>query len=1063
MKTLLASFAKNTVFANIVLVMIFLAGGLATWQTVRESFPEFSVDVITITVVYPGADPEEVEEGISAKIEDAIDSIEGIKHYTTRSSEGIAQASIEVKEGYQTSRVMAEVKSQVNAISTFPADAENPIISEIIHQDVVMLLALTGEVPEKQMKEWGEQIREEVKLMPAVSQVAVFGTRSYEIGVELSEERLQEFGLSLADVARSIRQSSMNLAGGTLRTAGEDIRIRTIGRKYTGQELAGIVVKAGADGALIRLGQLATIKDDFAEDPIAARINGRPAMFVQVAKTSMEDSLEISDLVSTYVQQKKPTLPPGISIDVFYDNTKYLRARINLLTKNGLIGLCLVYLLLWLFLDFRLSFWAGMGIPVSISGAMFLLWSMGATINMISLFGLIMVLGIVVDDAIVVGEAIYVQRQQGAKPLEAAIAGVNEVSLPVIAAVTTTIVAFLPLGFIGGTMGKFIKILPMVVISCLVVSLIECLILLPAHLNNLPDTNKQPRWRGIFGILSRFRVGVGNGLERFIEQRYVPFLRVVLNWRYVSLSSAIGVLILSLGLIVGGFVKFQVFPKLDGFVITSTVEFPAGTPAEVTQRALNDISEAFERIAARTTTRSGEPLIRQQLELLGQSLSSGGRGQSGPHLGSVQILLLDSEFRGVHSNTLLIDWEQEVGQLPGVVALSYEGMQAGPSGAAIEIWLQGRNMAELVAASADLQQELAGFQGVYQIKSDYTVGKNELQLSLKPETSSLGLTLEDLASQVNAGYFGREAFRLQRGKDDIRVKVRFTADQRTRIADFATMQINTPAGQHIPLQSLVDISFAPGYSTITRTDGLRRIVVTAEVASEQANAAEIFADLSAKTFPVLTDTYPGLYLSMQGSKRDVRESLSSLVVGFPIAIIGIFIIVATIFKSYIQPFIILFTIPFGIIGAIIGHLIFGFDLSMMSVFGMVALSGVVINSSIVLIERVNTNLAGGMSFFEAVIQAGARRFRAIFLTTISTIGGLAPLIVETDMQAKFLIPMALSVAAGVAFATLLTLLLIPSLLVIINDLRRGWHRALYGFWPERTAVEPRTLQGEANR
>ncbi|THB74899.1 MAG: efflux RND transporter permease subunit [Desulfobulbaceae bacterium] len=1063
MKTLLASFARNTVFANIVLVMIFLAGGLATWQTVRESFPEFSVDVITISVVYPGADPEEVEEGISTKIEDAIESVEGIKQYTTRSSEGVASVSIEVKDGYETNRVMDEVKSQVNAISTFPVDAENPIITEIIHKDVVMLLALTGDVPEKQMKEWGEQIRDEVKLIPDVSQVDVFGTRSYEIGVELSEERLKEFDLSLSTVARAIRQSSLNLAGGTLRTEGEDIRIRTIGRKYTGQELAKIVVKARSDGALIRLGQIATIKDEFTEDPVAARINSRPAMFVQVSKTSMEDSLKISDLVATYVQDKQPTLPPGVSIDVFYDNTEYLRARINLLTKNGLIGLCLVYLLLWLFLDLRLSFWAGMGIPISISGAMFLLWSMGATINMISLFGLIMVLGIVVDDAIVVGEAIYVQRKQGAKPLEAAIAGVNEVSMPVIAAVTTTIVAFLPLGFIGGTMGKFIKILPTVVISCLVVSLIECLILLPAHLNNLPDINKKPRWGGIFGLLTRFRVAVGDGLERFIEQRYVPFLKIVLNWRYVSLSTAIGILILSLGLVVGGFVKFQVFPKLDGFVITSTVEFPAGTPAKITQQALYDMGEAFERIGERTETKSGEPLIKQKLELLGQSLASSGRGKSGPHLGSVQILLLDSEFRGVHSNNLLIEWEKEVGQIPGAVALTFEGMQAGPSGAEIEVWLQGRNMAELVGASDDLQQELAGFQGVYQIKSDYTVGKNELQLSLKPEARTLGLTIEDLASQVNAGYFGREAFRMQRGKDDIRVKVRLASDERRRISDFETMNIRTPAGHEIPLKSLAHITFAPGYSTITRTDGLRRIVVTAEVDPEQANAAEIFADLSEQTFPALTERYDGLYLSMQGSKKDVRESLGSLIVGFPIAIVGIFIIVATIFKSYIQPFIILFTIPFGIIGAIIGHLIFGYDLSMMSVFGMVALSGVVINSSIVLIERVNTNLAGGMSLFEAVIQGGARRFRAIFLTTISTIGGLAPLIVETDMQAKFLIPMALSVAAGVAFATLLTLILIPSLLVIINDLRRGWHRILYGVWPTRTAVEPRANHGEVEK
>ena len=496
MNGLLTAFAKNTVFANILLVLIFIAGGLATWQMVRESFPEFSVDMIIVNVAYPGADPEEVEEGISSKIEEAIDSIEGIKQYTTRSSEGGASVTIEVKEGFSNARVLEMVKSQINGISTFPFDAENPVISEIIHKDIVMLISLTGALAEKQMKEWGERIKEEIKQLPGISQVEVYGTRPYEINIELSEERLRQYGLSFEQVASIIKKSSLNLAGGTIRTEGEDIRIRTIGRKYTGKELADVVVIARKNGEIVTLDRVARISDGFTEDPLHARINDQPAMFVQVSKTSEEDSLKIANVLTDYIAEKKVLLPPAVGIDVFYDNTDYLRARINLLTKNGLIGLCLVYFMLWLFLDLRLSFWAGMGIPVSVAGAMFLLWSMGATINMISLFGLIMVLGIVVDDAIVVGESIYVQRQQGMEPLRAAIAGVREVSMPVIAAVTTTIVAFLPLAFVGGIMGKFIKILPMVVISCLLISLLECLVLLPAHLNNLPDLNTPPRWGG---------------------------------------------------------------------------------------------------------------------------------------------------------------------------------------------------------------------------------------------------------------------------------------------------------------------------------------------------------------------------------------------------------------------------------------------------------------------------------------------------------------------------------------------------------------------------------------
>ncbi len=1062
MKQLLAVFARNTVFANIVMVMIFVVGILASMQMVRESFPEFSVDVITINTAYPGADPEEVEEGVSAKIEEAIESVEGIKQYTTMSSEGLSSVSIEVKNGFDVSRVMDKVKSQVNAISTFPFDAENPVITELIHKDTVMLLSLTGHIPEKQMKEWGGKIKDEIKQIPSISQVEVYGTRNYEIGIELSEEKMRQYGLSFNQVASAIKKSSLNMAGGTLRTDSEEIRIRTIGRKYTGTELSDIVILASNQGELITLDQIAVIKDDFEEDPIYARINDEPAMFVQISKTSQEDSLKISDAVQKFVKEKQGELPPEVRIDVFYDNTDSLRERINLLTKNGLIGLCLVYLLLWLFLDLRLSFWAGMGIPISISGAMFMLWSLGSSINMISLFGLIMVLGIVVDDAIVVGEAIYVQRKQGVPPLQAAINGVNEVSLPVLAAVTTTIVAFMPLAVIDGMMGKFIKILPTVVISCLIISLLECLILLPAHLSHLPDLNVPKKRKGIIGFISKTRESFATGLERFIEKRYMPFITLALNWRYVSLASAIGILIVSIGLIIGGLVKFQVFPKLDGFVITSTVEFPAGTTPETTEEALEDIGKAFDSIAADTTTVNGAPLISQKLILLGQSLSTTNRGANGPHLGSVQLLLIDSKFRSVHSNDLMIAWEKKVGQIPGAVSITYEGMQAGPGGPEIEVWLQSRDMATIIAASEELEEILGDFKGVFQIRSDYSSGKNELQLSLKPEARTLGISVDDLARQINAGYFGQEAFRLQRGKDDIRVKVRYPAKERRKISDFHNIKIRTAEGYEVPLRSIADISYAPGYSTIVRTDGLRRIVVTAEVDNLQTNAQEIFADLAQKEFPILQEKYHDIFISMQGAKKDSRESFSSLMIGFPIAILGIFVIVATVFKSYIQPFIILLTIPFGIIGAVFGHLIMGYDISMMSIFGMVALSGVVINSSIVLIERVNTNLSGGMDLFNAVIHGGARRFRAIFLTSISTIGGLAPLILETDMQAKFLIPMALSVAAGVAFATILTLILIPSLIIIVNDFRRLYYRIFNGYWPSREQVEPRSNDNDSS-
>lgn len=1054
MKKILASFASNTVFANIVLAMIFLAGAIAGLSMIRESFPQFSLDMISIQVAYPGADPEEVEEGICLKLEEALETVEGIKQYTTTANEGVGSALVEVQENYDLNEVLDQVKARVDAISTFPLDAERPVTTELLLRDSVMLLALSGDIDEKQLKTLSEKIRDELRQLDGITQVEIFGMRDYEISIEVSELQLQRYGLSIAQVSEAIRQANLNLHGGTIRSQGEEIRIRTVERKYTDTELADIIVLTGENNERIRLGQIATIVDGFTEDPITALIDGKPSVFIMVFKTSEEDSLKISTVVSSYLEKKQVLLPPGISLSDFYDNTEMLKSRIRLLSRNGLLGMGLVFFLLWLFMDLRLSFWGGLGIPISLAGGLFILWSMGETINMISLFGFIMVLGIVVDDAIVVGESIYVHRRSGKPPLRAAIDGVVEVGMPVTAAVVTSIVAFIPLAYIGGIMGKFISILPAVVISCLLISLLECLFLLPAHLSHLPDLAQRKQKDGLLGRYpARLQYFMQSGLERFIENRYLPFLDRVLTWRYISLCVAITILLLTIGLILGGLVKFQVFPKIDGFVITSTIEFPDGTPPHVTEAALHDVEAAFVEIAANTKTFTGEPLIRKRLTLVGQTLEERG-SKKGPNYGSVQFILLDSDKRGVHSNDLLIQWEKKVGKITGARSVTYTGLSAGPGGAEIEVWLQGNNMNTILAAAEALEKKLQSLDGVIQIRSDYSPGKNELRLRLKPEARPLGLTVDDLARQVQAGFFGREPLRLQRGRDDIRIKVRYTKQERSSLGDFESMKIRTAAGLEIPLLSVADIDYGPGFSTITRTDGLRRVAVTADVDPSLANAQEIFADLASNFFPVLKKQHPDLYVSLQGAKKNARESIASLLVSFPLAVFGIYVIVATIFRSYIQPLIILFTIPFGIIGAVAGHILLGYNLSIMSMFGMVALTGVVVNDAIVLIERINENLAEGMEFFEAIKKGGARRFRAILLTTFSTVGGLAPLILETDMQAKFLIPMALSLAAGVAFATVLTLVLIPSLLAIVNDFRRvkAWSRQRE--WLARESLEP---------
>jgi len=1053
MRRILESFAENTVFANILLMLIFLSGAMAVNSMIREIFPEFSLDMISISVPYPGADPEEVEEGISQKIEEALETVDGIKQYTTKSSENVSQTQIEVKENYEISDVLDRVRSKVDGISTFPVDAEKPIISEIILKEAVAVVYLAGNMNERRLKEWAENLKDELKQTATISQVDVFGAREYEINIEVSEARLREYNLTFDQISQAVRQSNLNLAGGTIRTEGEEIRIRTIGRKYTGEALANIVVMAKPGGDIITLDRLATIRDDFSEDMIQATVNGKRSVFLIVQKTKEEDAIAISKTIREFVKEKQARLPDGVTLKIMYESTDMLRDRINLLVKNGMLGLVLVFIVLWMFLDVRLSFWGGMGIPISIAGALAILWGIGGTINMISLFGLIMVLGIVVDDAIVVGEAIFLHRQNGVPPLKAAVDGVCEVGLPVFSAVITTIVAFIPLACISGIMGKFIQILPMVVIACLLISLIECLILLPAHLSELPDPKPPKPTNNFFALniikIRRFPIVA---LDWFINDIYQPFIATALKWRYVSLCTAIATLFLVIGLMKGGIMKFEVFPPLDGFILTATVEFPNGTPDEVTHTAVKEIEKAVLRLEDQVETTSGEPLIQDVLALTGQTV--GDMVQIGPNFGVVQVVFLESEKRGIHSKELMVMWQKAVPEIPGIKSLTFEGMQAGPPGAPIEIWIQGRNLENILSAADNLMDRLRHFDGVYQIRSDFSPGKNEMRLSLKPEARTLGLTVNDLARQIYAGYYGDEAVRLQRGRDDIRIKVRYTAEERSRLSDLTKVRIRTKTGHEVPLLSVANVHFSPGYATITRTDGMRRVSVSADVNTKKANANEIIQELSGGYFDELRDKYPGILIALQGEKKKMRESFGSLMIGFPLAVIGIYIIIATMFRSYVQPFVILFTIPFGIIGGIMAHFALGYDLSMMSIFGMVALAGVVVNDAIVLIERVNENWASGMSFFQALESAGKRRFRAIFLTSISTIGGLAPLIFETDLQARFLIPMALSIAGGVLFATVLTLVLIPSLLVILNDFRRGFYWFKYGEWPDRVLLEP---------
>ncbi|HOV60460.1 MAG TPA: efflux RND transporter permease subunit [Candidatus Hydrogenedentes bacterium] len=991
MRKLLEAFVRNEVFANTFLVVVLVSGLMAARNIVRETFPEFSLDIITVTVPWPGADPEEVEEGICRKLEEAVKGIPGIRQFDTTASESVGTLVVEVSENADVTQVKDRVRNAVDAISTFPVDAEQPITEELLLRREVALIALSGEkANERDLKEWAEQIKDELRRLPGVSQAMVLGGRSYEIGIEVSEEKLREYGLTFSQVASIVRANSLNLSGGVMRTRGEEIRLRTIGRNYVAEDFARIVLLSRPNGDIITLDKVATIRDSFTEDRIASRFNGHPCVSVAVLKTKEEDMLAIDAQIREYVKEKQAVLPPGFFITAWGGTADILRDRIDLLIRNGQQGLFLVFVILWLFLGPRLSFWVSMGMPISVAGTLAILWATGQTLNMISLFAFIMVLGIVVDDGIVVGEAIYAARKRGEPPLRAAIEGVAEVGLPVLGSVTTTIAAFAPLLAVKGIMGKFIFILPVVVILCLTISMIEALFMFPAHLGHLPDPNQETTSRN---PLLRFSNWVhrscSRGIEAFIQRIYLPVLKTFVAWRYPVLAGFVGILVLSLGLVAGGFVRFFVFAKVDGNVITAIVEFPNGTPFEVTERAVAQVEAALKRIDARTKIPTGEPLIKNLYTLVGSTISDT-RPTTGSHVGAVRAELADVAIRGISTDELSSMWEKELGVIPGILALTISGQQTGPSGAPIEIWIQGEDMRAMLEASEKLQEKLRSYEGLYQVKQDFRPGKNEFRLRLRPEARTLGLTVSDLARQINAGYFGEEAVRIQRGRDDIRVRVRYPFEERRRLDYFENIRMRTPQGQEVPLLSVADIEFGPGYASINRTDGLRRVAVTSEVNYAISSPSEIMRDLEEHFMPQLRKQYPGLYFSFQGDKRKTSESLGSLFYSYPVALLVIYIIIATIFRAYFQPMLIMVTIPFGIVGAILGHLVMGYDMTMMSIFGIVALSGIVVNDAIVLIDRFNQNIIDRVPFLDAVYQAGARRFVAIFLTTATTVAAWRP-------------------------------------------------------------------------
>jgi len=1060
----LAWFAGHRVASNLLMLFILVAGGLSLLSTTVEVFPEVDPDMITIRVPYLGATPAESEEGVCVRVEEAIASIEGIKRIRSTAVEGMGTVVVELDEDADDRKVLDDVKAAVDRIDTFPAETEKPVVSLAESRRRVITVVLYGDVPERTLKELADRTRDDLTDLDAISQVDIQGVRRPEIGIEVSEESLRRHSLSFSQVADAVRRSSLDLPAGSVKTGGGEVLLRTKGQLYVGSEFDRITVVTRPDGTQVRLSDLATVVDGFEDSDTASRFDGQAAALLQVFRVGREDALDVADSVKRYVAERRPTLPAGVSVATWDDDSVILKQRIGLLLRNARLGLILVFLCLALFLDLRLAFWTTLGIPISFLGGLALLPHADVTVNMMSLFAFIVALGIVVDDAIVVGENVFAYRQAGMKPLEAAIRGAREMAVPVTFAIVTTVVSFAPLLFVSGTFGKIMRQIPLVVIAVLLVSLVEALLILPAHLTGerRPGSRRSPL-APLVAAVERLQAHVRKGLEWVVRRPYAATLEWALEWRYLTVTIAVATLLGVAGLAAGGFLKFSFMPKIDADNMVAALTMPQGTPVEQTEAVLARLETAARQVAAefdQLRPADSPSVLRHLSATVGSRPSANRRGPepaaiaggSSSHLGEVNVELLGSEERGASSVAMANRWRELVGEVPGAVSLTFSASLFS-AGDAVSVELAHRDFDTLLRAVERLKGILAEYPGTEDITDSFLAGKRELRLGLTPEGRTLGLTLSDLARQVRQGFYGEEAQRVQRGRDDIRVMVRYPEAERRSLGDVEAMRVRLPDGAEAPFARVATVDEGRGYAAINRTDRRRVVTVSADVDERTANANEINLDLKQQVLPRLVTEFPGLAFSFEGAQRQQGEALGSMGVNFVVAQLAIFALLALPFRSYSQPLIVMSAIPFGLVGAVGGHLIMGLDLTLLSLFGMVALTGVVVNDSLIMIDLINRERAAGTPFDQAIRDAGARRFRPILLTTATTFLGLSPMILETSLQARFLIPMAVSLGFGVVFSTAVTLILVPTLCRILEDIH-----ALFGVQDEEPEPLPAGIE-----
>ncbi len=1032
MKRIVEWTVKNHVTANLLLLFIILFGFVNMINSKVEVFPYYSLDMISVTVPYRGATPKDVEESICARIEEEVSGIDGVKKVTSTASEGVGTVFIEVQKGYNVRKVLDDVKNAVDRITNFPQEIDKPIITEVSRRTEVLKILVYGKADEKDIKKVAEKIRDDLTSYKDISLVQITSARPYEISINVPQKSLENYHLSLSDIANIVRLNCRDIPAGRIKAKNREILIRTKGLKYHAKDFARIPVISDERGNVVCLSDIATIEDGFEDIDSDVTLDGYRTVVVNVYRVGKQSALKIERIVKKYLKGEKRFLPEGIHLVILGNMAEILRSRLHLLLKNAKYGLFLVLILLAIFLEVRLAFWVAAGIPVSFLGAFIVLPHFGVSINMISLFAFIICLGIVVDDAIVIGEHIFYKMEKGMPRVEAAIEGTMEMALPVFLSVATTIAAFFPLLNVEGVFGKFMFAIPAVVISVLTVSLLEALFILPSHLAGIKN-----RKSNLFHILPDY---FNKKLDYFIDNIYLKFLRTAIEKRHITLSIGVFMLLFTLGFFVSGHLKFLFFPKVDSDQVVCSIKLPEGSGALETARAVDYVKQKAFELEKQINRKYGKSVVKHIVATVGLQPYTNRHNTSATsrafasNKGEVALELEKSDKRGIDSNEIAKMWRNLTGEVPGVESITFTASLFN-AGAPINIQLSADDFELLKKLSKQLENKLREFKGVYDIKDNLEGGKLEIKLKLTEEGKILGFNVTTLGEQVRGAFYGLEAVRIQRGKDDVRVMVRYPENERDSRYFLDNLKVKSPSGVLVPLSNVATYTISPSYSVITRSNRRRVVNVMADVNEKIADPDKILEKLSKTYLKHLKENYPGLNYSFEGQEKEKSDSMKSMKIGFYIALLLIYVLLAVPFNSFKIPLVIMTAIPFGIIGAIWGHVLLGYDLSLLSFFGIVALTGVLVNDSLVLIDAIYQfkKSMPNVTKTEIVIEACKKRFRPVILTSITTFGGLMPMIFEKSVQAKFLIPMAISLGFGVMFATGITLVLVPSLYMIFDD------------------------------